>query len=148
MTAKADTDIRELKELIVGRFGQLDGKIDDLKINQARFEEKVNSLDQKLDRVEVDISQRLDDLNVQFNQRLNDLNVQLNQRLNDLNVQLNQRLNDLNSQLNKRLDDTNSQIVQLQGRVTSQTNWFIGIFTVLVTGLLRILGKIAFFPNP
>jgi tetrahydromethanopterin S-methyltransferase subunit G len=126
MAAKSDIDFRELKELLDSRLGQLDSKIDDLKINQVRIEEKVNALDKTLERVELD----------------------LNKRLDAGNTQLHKRLDDVNAQLNKRLDDTNSQIAQLQGRVTSQTNWFIGIFTVLVTGLLGILGKIAFFPNP
>lgn len=50
--------------------------------------------------------------------------------------------------MSKCLDDTNVQIVQLQTRINGQTNWFIGIFSILVTGLLGIFGKIAFFPNP
>jgi hypothetical protein len=43
--------------------------------------------------------------------------------------------------IDKRLDI-------IEGRVNSLTGWLIGILFAFVGGLLGILGKIAFFPNP
>jgi hypothetical protein len=45
------------------------------------------------------------------------------------------------SGIDKRLDI-------IEGRVNGLTGWVIGILFAFVGGLLGILGKIAFFPNP
>ncbi|MCZ8047286.1 MAG: DUF4164 domain-containing protein, partial [Microcystis sp. LE19-41.2A] len=44
-------------------------------------------------------------------------------------------------EIEKRIDDLNV-------RVNISNNGFLGIVEILVTGILGILGKIVFFPNP
>jgi peptidoglycan hydrolase CwlO-like protein len=44
-------------------------------------------------------------------------------------------------EIEKRIDDLNV-------RVNISNNGFLGIVGILVTGILGILGKIVFFPNP
>ncbi len=92
MTASSDTEIRDL-------LTKINQDIQEIKISQARSEEKL-----------IGIEKRLDDTN-------------------------------------KRIDDTNIRFTQLEGRLNTQTNWFLGIFGVLVAGLLTIIGKLGFFPN-
>jgi hypothetical protein len=43
--------------------------------------------------------------------------------------------------IDKRLD-------VIESRVGGLTNWIVGILFALVGGLLGLLGKFAFFPNP
>jgi peptidoglycan hydrolase CwlO-like protein len=57
------------------------------------------------------------------------------------------KLEEKSNAINQRLDDSKDQIKELQSRINGQTNWFIGVFSVLVAGLLGLFGKIAFFPN-
>ncbi|MEB3120521.1 MAG: hypothetical protein VKL41_04795 [Snowella sp.] len=86
MATVADTDLKELKDLIT-----------DLKVNQVRMEERLSgqmaTLDEKV------------------------------------------------SGIDKRLDI-------IESRVNGLTGWLIGVLFALVGGLLGILGKITFFPNP
>ena len=138
MTNSSDTDIRELKELIVSQFKQLDDKIDEIKIGQVRLEEKLTGLEKRLDDTKTGLEKRLDDTRTG-----------LEKKLDDTKTGLEKQLDDGKTGVEKRLDDINTRLTQLDSRVTGQTNWFIVLFGVLVTGLLGILGKIALFPgNP
>lgn len=100
----------------------------------------LNQINQKLDNIQQDVSEL----------KQKDIpDLKLAQTKNETELK---RVEEIVSSkidgMSKRLDDTNTQIVQLQTRINGQTNWFIGIFSILVTGLLGIFGKIAFFPNP
>jgi chromosome segregation ATPase len=111
-------------------------------ITEADLKELKDLINSRFDRVYEELSS----LKVGVAEIKVDIN-NINKRLDDTNTNLNKRLDDTNANLNKRLDDTNSQITQIQTKINGQTNWFIGIFSILVTGLLGIFGKIAFFPN-
>ncbi len=100
MSTSSETEIREIKDLLVNKLNELDKKIDN------RF----NELDKKID--------------IQFNE------------LDKKVIRVEEKLNGIDTRLNN-----------LESRVNSQTNWFLGIFGILVAGLLTIVGKLGFFPN-
>ena len=50
--------------------------------------------------------------------------------------------------LDEKVSGTNKRLDIIENRVNSLTGWLIGILLAFVGGLLGILGKIAFFPNP
>lgn len=71
---------------------------------------------------------------------------QIDERLKNLEIgqaRIEEKLNGVD----KRLDDTNGRLIQIEGRVNTQANWFLAIFGVLVAGLLTVVGKLGFFPN-
>jgi tetrahydromethanopterin S-methyltransferase subunit F len=47
-----------------------------------------------------------------------------------------------------QLAGIDQQLDVIESRVNGLTGWLIGVLLALVGGLLRLLGKIAFFPNP
>lgn len=104
----------------------------DIKELKAFISTQFSSLEQKIENITKEV---------------NELKVSIG-KLDEKVIAIDKRLDDTNNNLNKRLDDTNSQIREIQTKFNGQTNWFVGIFSILVTGLLGILGKIAFFPNP
>ena len=100
MATVTDTDLKELKDLITAQssqFVRVNDTLTEIKISQARTEERLSgqiaTLDEKV------------------------------------------------SGLDKGLDI-------IEGRVNGLTGWLIGVLFALVGGLLGILGKITFFPNP
>jgi hypothetical protein len=50
--------------------------------------------------------------------------------------------------LDEKVSGTNKRLDIIESRVNGLTGWLIGILFAFVGGLLGILGKIAFFPNP
>jgi chromosome segregation ATPase len=50
--------------------------------------------------------------------------------------------------LDQKVTDTGKRLDSLETRVGSLTGWIIGILFALVGGLLGLLGKVTFFPNP
>ena len=145
MTNSSDTDIRELKELIVSQFKQLDDKIDEIKIGQVRLEEKLTGLEKRLDDTKTELEKRLDDTRTELKKQLDDTKTGLERQLDGTKTGSEKRLDDGKTGVEKRLDDINTRLTQLDSRVTGQTNWFIVLFGVLVTGIMGILGKIALF---
>ena len=156
MTTSSDTDIKELKELIVSQFKQLNDKIDEIKIGQIRLEEKLTGLEKRLDDTKTGLEKRLDDTKTELKKQLDDTKTGLEKQLDDTKTGLERQLDStktgLEKQLDdgktgveKRLDDINTRLTKLDSRVTGQTNWFILLFGVLVTGILGIIGKIALF---
>lgn len=93
MTAVTDSDLRELKDLILG----MDKKLD---IYIARTDERFNTIDEKFKSID----QRFD-------------------------------------QVDRRIDDLNS-------RLNTLTFGIFSIVGVFATGILGIVGKVVFFPNP
>jgi predicted nuclease with TOPRIM domain len=89
--------------------------------------------------IETDLKEILGEFKQEFaniNRRLD----KIDGDLNDLKVTVGQ-IDQKVSGLDKRMDI-------LENRVNGLTGWLFGILFALVGGLLGLLGKIAFFPNP
>jgi chromosome segregation ATPase len=111
MATVTDTDLKELKDLITAQssqFVRVNDTLTEIKINQARTEERLSGQIAALD-----------------------------ERLSGQIATLDEKV----SGLDKRLDI-------IEGRVNGLTGWLIGVLFAFVGGLLGILGKITFFPNP
>lgn len=52
------------------------------------------------------------------------------------------------SQLDQRIDDTNKRIDSVDARLNTFMLGFLSIIGIMVTGILGIVGKVVFFPNP
>ncbi|MBJ7900986.1 MAG: hypothetical protein GC158_13960 [Cyanobacteria bacterium RI_101] len=50
--------------------------------------------------------------------------------------------------LDQKVTDTGKRLDSIEARVGGLTGWIIGILFALVGGLLGLLGKVTFFPNP
>lgn len=50
--------------------------------------------------------------------------------------------------IDQKVTDTGKRLDFIEARVSSLTGWIIGILFALVGGLLGLLGKVTFFPNP
>lgn len=81
---------------------------------------------------EADIKELKDLINNRFDK--------LSEDITDIKVKL-AKIESKTDGLEKRVDDLN-------GRLNIMTIGFLSIVGVLVTGILGIIGKIAFFPNP
>ncbi|WP_348539799.1 MULTISPECIES: hypothetical protein [Spirulina sp. CCY15215] len=80
---------------------------------------------------------RLDERVGHVEKRIDDTKSSLEKRIDNTN----QRIDDTKSSLEKQIESTNS-------RLNSITIGFFGIVGILVTGILTVLGKLVFFPNP
>ena len=63
-------------------------------------------------------------------------------------VRMEERLSGQIIALDEKVSGIDKRLDIIEGRVNSLTGWLIGILFAFVGGLLGILGKIAFFPNP
>jgi hypothetical protein len=63
-------------------------------------------------------------------------------------VKMEERLSGQMNALDEKVSGIDKRLDIIEGRVNSLTGWLIGILFAFVGGLLGILGKIAFFPNP
>jgi hypothetical protein len=63
-------------------------------------------------------------------------------------VKMEERLSGQINALDEKVSGIDKRLDIIEGRVNSLTGWLIGILFAFVGGLLGILGKIAFFPNP
>ena len=114
---------------------------------------------------ESDLKQVLD----QINQNLGSFRQEVNQNLADFRQEVNQNLADFRQEVNQkfekldeRLHKVEIEIATVKGEVTGlgkrvddinnrfniMTVGFLSIVGVLVTGILGIIGKVVFFPNP
>jgi hypothetical protein len=50
--------------------------------------------------------------------------------------------------IEEKLNGIDKCLDLVETRINTQTNWFVGAFAALVGGLLGLLGKVNFFPNP
>ncbi|MFN9174352.1 MAG: hypothetical protein ACK58N_07525 [Synechocystis sp.] len=126
MATITDSDLEELKDLITAGFARLDGEIIDLKVNQEKISGQIEALEERL-------SGRIDNLDSKLSGQIATLDGKLSGQLATLDEKL--------AGLDKRMDIN-------EKRVDSVTGWLIGILFALVGGLLGLLGKVAFFPNP
>lgn len=111
MSTVTESDLKELKDLILG----IDKKLD---IHIARTDKRFNTIDERFRSLE----QRIDDTNKRIEQRIDDTNKRI-------------------EQVDKRIDSVNA-------RLNTFTLGFLSIVGTLVTGLLSIVTKVVFFPNP
>jgi uncharacterized protein YlxW (UPF0749 family) len=100
MATVTELDLKELKDFISQQFEQVNSKLNELAIGQARLEARVSGLEKWVD---------------DMNNRVNDMNNQVNDMSNRLNI---------------------------------MTVGFLSILGVFMTGMLTIIGKLVFFPNP
>jgi archaellum component FlaC len=100
MTTVTDSDLKELKEFLNGRFDKLEAQI-----------QKIDALDKKLD---IHIAKT-------------------DERLKGIDSKL--------TQLDKRIDSVDT-------RLNTFMIGFLSIIGIMVTGILGIIGKVVFFPNP
>ncbi|CCI24780.1 conserved hypothetical protein [Microcystis aeruginosa PCC 9809] len=89
-----------------------------------------------LETVLTRIEGKIDSLQRDVNERLTKLEIGQSEIRGDIKA-----LDSKVMEIEKRIDDLNV-------RVNITTNGFLGIVEILVTGILGILGKIVFFPNP
>ena len=52
------------------------------------------------------------------------------------------------ARIEEKINGIDKRLELIENRVNDQTSWFIGSFVALVGGLLGILSKFVFFPNP
>jgi prefoldin subunit 5 len=96
------------------------------------------------------IGQQFQQVNQQFeqiNSKLNELAIgqaRLEERVSGMEKRLDERI----SGLEKRLDDMNNRLNDMSNRSNIMTVGFLSILGVFVTGILTIIGKLVFFPNP
>jgi DNA anti-recombination protein RmuC len=109
---------------VLKRLETIQSDIQDIKLSQARTEERFNSIDQRFNSID----QRFDSLEASFNQRIDSLETSLNQRIDSLD-----------KSVNKRIDS-------LEQRANGQETRFWSLVAILVTTLLGIVGKVVFFP--
>jgi DNA anti-recombination protein RmuC len=102
---------------VLKRLETIQSDIQDIKLSQARTEERFNSIDQRFDSLEASFNQRID----------------------SLETSLNQRIDSLDKSVNKRIDS-------LEQRANGQETRFWSLVAILVTTLLGIVGKVVFFP--
>ena len=84
-----------------------------------RLESKIDKLDEKIDRVENRIESKIDKLDEKIDAKIEKLEADMDKRFGEVNTRLN-----------------------------TLTLGFLGIIGVLTGGLLTILAKFTFFPNP
>jgi chromosome segregation ATPase len=113
---------------VLKRLETIQSDIQDIKLSQARTEERFNSIDQRFDSLETSLNQRIDSLETS-----------LNQRIDSLDKSVNQRIDSLDKSVNKRIDS-------LEQRANGQETRFWSLVAILVTTLLGIVGKVVFFP--
>jgi tetrahydromethanopterin S-methyltransferase subunit G len=91
----------------------------------------IQALDKKIDVFAAEVNGKFNAID----QRLNGLD----QRIDDLDRSLSKRIEDLDKSLNKRIDS-------LEQRSNGQETRFWSLVGIIVTALLGILAKLAFFP--
>ncbi|MFM7438486.1 MAG: hypothetical protein ACKO2V_07760 [Snowella sp.] len=63
-------------------------------------------------------------------------------------VRMEERLSGQMATLDDKVSGIDKRLDIIESRVNGLTGWLIGVLFALVGGLLGILGKITFFPNP
>ncbi|MFM7572004.1 MAG: hypothetical protein ACKO4S_02530 [Snowella sp.] len=63
-------------------------------------------------------------------------------------VRMEERLSGQMATLDEKVSGIDKRLDIIESRVNGLTGWLIGVLFALVGGLLGILGKITFFPNP
>ncbi|MBD2119031.1 DUF4164 domain-containing protein [Microcystis wesenbergii] len=96
------------------------------------LEAVLTRIEGKIDSYQKDVSQKFD---------------KIEERLTKLEIGQSEIKGDIKT-LDSKLIETEKRINDLNGRLNITSNAFLGIVGILVTGILGILAKIVFFPNP
>jgi predicted nucleic acid-binding Zn-ribbon protein len=96
------------------------------------LEAVLTRIEGKIDSYQKDVSQKFD---------------KIEERLTRLEIGQSELKGDIKA-LDSKVIETEKRINDLNGRLNVTSNAFLGIVGILVTGILGILGKIVFFPNP
>ena len=96
------------------------------------LEAVLTRIEGKIDSYQKDVSQKFD---------------KIEERLTKLEIGQSEIKGDIKT-LDSKVIETDKRINDLNGRLNITSNAFLGIVGILVTGILGILGKIVFFPNP
>jgi len=96
------------------------------------LEAVLTRIEGKIDSYQKDVSQKFD---------------KIEERLTKLEIGQSELKGDIKA-LDSKVIETEKRINDLNGRLNITSNAFLGIVGILVTGILDILGKIVFFPNP
>jgi uncharacterized membrane protein YgaE (UPF0421/DUF939 family) len=96
------------------------------------LEAVLTRIEGKIDSYQKDVSQKFD---------------KIEERLTKLEIGQSELKGDIKA-LDSKLIETDKRINDLNGRLNITSNAFLGIVGILVTGILGILAKIVFFPNP
>ncbi|MCA2623800.1 MAG: DUF4164 domain-containing protein [Microcystis sp. M20BS1] len=96
------------------------------------LEAVLTRIEGKIDSYQKDVSQKFD---------------KIEERLTKLEIGQSELRGDIKA-LDSKVIETEKRINDLNGRLNVTSNAFLGIVGILVTGILTILGKIVFFPNP
>jgi predicted nucleic acid-binding Zn-ribbon protein len=96
------------------------------------LEAVLTRIEGKIDSYQKDVSQKFD---------------KIEERLTKLEIGQSELRGDIKA-LDSKVIETEKRINDLNGRLNVTSNAFLGIVGILVTGILGILGKIVFFPNP
>jgi uncharacterized membrane protein YgaE (UPF0421/DUF939 family) len=96
------------------------------------LEAVLTRIEGKIDSYQKDVSQKFD---------------KIDERLTKLEIGQSELKGDIKA-LDSKLIETDKRINDLNGRLNITSNAFLGIVGILVTGILGILAKIVFFPNP
>jgi uncharacterized membrane protein YgaE (UPF0421/DUF939 family) len=96
------------------------------------LEAVLTRIEGKIDSYQKDVSQKFD---------------KIEERLTKLEIGQSEIKGDIKA-LDSKLIETEKRINDLNGRLNITSNAFLGIVGILVTGILGILAKIVFFPNP
>lgn len=96
------------------------------------LEAVLTRIEGKIDSYQKDVSQKFD---------------KIEERLTKLEIGQSELRGDIKA-LDSKVIETEKRINDLNGRLNITSNAFLGIVGILVTGILGILAKIVFFPNP
>ncbi|MDB9422965.1 DUF4164 domain-containing protein [Microcystis aeruginosa CS-563/04] len=96
------------------------------------LEAVLTRIEGKIDSYQKDVSQKFD---------------KIEESLTKLEIGQSELKGDIKA-LDSKVIETEKRINDLNGRLNITSNAFLGIVGILVTGILTILGKIVFFPNP
>jgi len=74
--------------------------------------------------------------------------VRMEERLSGQINALDEKLSGQINTLDQKVSGIDKRLEIVENRVNGLTGWLIGVLFALVGGLLGILGKLTFFPNP
>ena len=126
MKTTIETDLKEILGKLDNHLERIDNRLSNLELNQIEIKSEIKILDEKL-------SGQINALDEKLSGQINALDEKLSGQINTLDQKV--------SGIDKRLEIVES-------RVNGLTGWLIGVLFPLVGGLLDILGKLTFFPNP
>lgn len=119
MPTVTDNDLKELKDLITEGFSRIDAEITDLKINQARMEERLSGQIQSLD-------------------------AKLTGQINTVDERLAGQINSMDERLTGKINLVDEKITGLGKRLDFQEflnrGFLIGVGVATLTGLAKLLG--------